>query len=218
MGHHEIEIKRLLADDDAGERLIDALGAPVRAEKRQVNHILDTEDGGLARARYMLRLRTEGATAVLTAKGPSRALSTTTISRMEAETEVEADRVDELLSGAVEPLSLLRACLRDEAYADLWRGLEEARAGRVLRAAGCFETLRRVVDVTLPSGLKLALELDRTSFPGGRKDIEIEIEVPGEAAVDEVEAWLEQLTREANLETAASSPKLTRFYEARERA
>jgi uncharacterized protein YjbK len=217
VGHHEVEIKRLLADDEAGERFIATLGAPVRAEKRQVNTFFDTDDGRLARSRYTLRLRTEGANAFLTAKGPGRTLTATTASRVEAEAAVDADLVDDLLAGAIEPLCLLRGRVRDEAYAELWRGLDEARACRVLRSAGRFENLRRVVDVTLPSGLTLTIEVDRTSFPGGRTDNEIEIEVPDDTAVDGVEAWLEDVTREAGIETAPSSPKVTRFYEARER-
>jgi uncharacterized protein YjbK len=218
MGHHEVEIKRLFADDAAAERFIAALGAPVRAEKRQVNNIFDTDDGRLARSHYLLRLRTEGASAFLTAKGPGRALSATTASRMEAETAVQIDLVDDLLAGAVEPLCVLHARVPDDAYAELWRGLDEARACRVLRCAGSFENLRRVFDVTLPSGLALTVEIDRTDFPGGRTDNEIEIEVVDESLVDEVEAWLEGLAREAGIETAPSSPKLTRFYAARERS
>jgi uncharacterized protein YjbK len=219
MEHHEVEIKRLLAAADAAERLIDALGAPVRAEKRQVNHIFDTNDGSFSRERYMLRLRTEGTSAILTAKGPDRAVSATTTSRMEAEAAVDPELVDDLLAGAVDALSLLRGCVPDEAYADLWSGLEEARGGRALRAAGSFENLRRVVDVTLPNGRRLTVEVDRTDFPGGRTDNEVEIEVCDEAAVvAEVEAWLDDLTRKAGIETATSSPKLSRFYEARERA
>jgi uncharacterized protein YjbK len=218
MGHHEVEIKRLLPDDDAAERFVAALGAPVRAEKRQVNNIFDTDDGHLARSRYTLRLRTEGANALLTAKGPGRAVSATTASRTEAEIAVEPDLVDDLLAGVVEPLCLLRGREPDEAYAELWHGLDEARACRVLSAVGRFENLRRVIDVTLASGLRLTVELDRTEFPGGRTDNEIEIEVADETLVDEVEEWLEGLTREAGIETAPSSPKLARFLEARERA
>lgn len=218
MGHQEVEIKRLLGDDAAAERFIAALAAPVRAEKRQVNTFFDTDDGRLARARYFVRLRTEGDRAFLTAKGPGRAVSTTTASRTEAEVAVEPDLVDDLLAGAVQPLAILREREPDEAYAELWRGLEEACGDRVLRCAGRFENLRRVVDVTLPSGLALTVEVDRTDFPGGRTDHEIEIEVPEEAVVEEVEAWLETLTREAGIETARSSPKLTRFHVARERA
>ncbi|MEA2181831.1 MAG: hypothetical protein QOF69_1016 [Solirubrobacteraceae bacterium] len=218
MGNHEVEIKRLLADDDAAERFIAALGAPVRAEKRQVNAIFDTEDGRLANASYMLRLRIEDASAFLTAKGPARTVSATTASRIEAETAIAPDVVDDLLGGDVEPLCLLRSHVADETYAELWRGLDEARACRVLRCAGRFENLRRVVDVTLPSGLALTVEVDRTEFPNNRTDNEIEIEVSDEDLVEEVEEWLEALTREAGIETTPSSPKLTRFFEAGERA
>jgi hypothetical protein len=47
MGHHEVEIKRLFADDAAAERFIAVLGVPVLAEKHQVNNIFDTDDGRL---------------------------------------------------------------------------------------------------------------------------------------------------------------------------
>ena len=217
MGHHEVEIKRLLGDDAAAERFLAALAAPVVAEKHQVNNVFDTDRGDLARSNYALRVRTEGSDAFLTAKGPGRAVSATTASRMEAEAAIEEELANELLAGAVEPLCVLRARAADAAYAELWRGIDAARGCRPLRATGRFENLRRVIDVTLPGGLELTVELDRTDFPGGRVDNEIEIEVPDEALVDEVESWLDELTSEAGIRTGPSSPKLARYYAALER-
>lgn len=212
--HHEVEIKRLIAGDEEAVALIAALGSPVRAQRRQVNHLFDTDDRRLRRSRYVVRLRTEDDAAYLTAKGPGRRVGGDTVSRVEAEAAVDPGDVDELLAGRLEPLCVLRRSLPGHAYADLWRGLDAARACRPLRAAGSFENLRRVVDVTLPSGVELEVEIDRTQFPGGRVDSEIEIELPCDDLVAEVEQWLDDLARHAGIELRDSTPKTARFYEA----
>lgn len=216
--HREVEIKRLLSGEDAAGELVAALGARVRAEKRQVNHVFDTDDGRLRRSLYTLRLRTEDGAAYVTAKGPGRSVSARTKSRLEAETAADAADVDELLDGRIDALCVLRRAVRDEAYDELWQGIDEARACRPLRAIASFENLRRVVAVTLPSGLELEVEVDRTSFPGARIDSEVEIEVPGEDRVVEVEQWLDAIARDAGIELRDSSPKIARFREALERA
>jgi len=211
---HEVEIKRLLVDDGAAERFVAALRKPVRATQHQVNHVFDTDDGRLARSRHAVRLRVQDGDATLTAKGPGREVSASTSARLEAETTVEDELVEDLLAGRIEPLCVLRQRIPDDAYADLWRGLDEARACRPLRADGRFENTRRVVDVTLASGLQLTVEVDETHFPNARVDHEVEIEVPGEELVAEVEAWLDGVARDAAIETRDSTPKIARFHEA----
>jgi len=213
-GQHEVELKRLLVGPNAGDRLIAALGAGVREEKAQRNHFFDTDDRRLGRARYSVRLRFEDQRAIVTAKGPSRAVGGSTASREEAESEVESAEAEAIVRGGRDPVEVLRAHVSDPAFGGLWRGLETAREGAALRDWGGFENVRRVVPVTLPGGEPLLVEVDRTTFPGGKIDEEVEIELPREALAGEVEAWLEERARTAGIETRASTPKVGRFFAA----
>lgn len=211
-GQREVELKRLLVGPNAGDRLIAALGAGVREEKRQRNHFFDTSDRRLGHARYSVRLRFEDRHAVLGAKGPSRLVGTSTASRDEAESELEPADAQAVLQGALDPIETLRGRISEPAFAELWRGLDAAREGRALRDWGGFENVRRVVPVVLPDGQPLLVEIDRTVFPGGRIDEEVEIELPREELAAGVEAWLEARARAAGLVTRASTPKVARFF------
>jgi len=213
-GHREVELKRLLVGANAGDRLIAALGAGVREEKAQRNRFFDTDDRRLGRARYAVRLRFEDQRAIVTAKGPSRAVGGSTASREEAESEVESLEAEAVVRGELDPVEVLRRRVSDPAFAALWRGLETARAGAALRDWGGFDNVRRVVPVALPGGEPLLVEVDRTVFPGGRIDEEVEIELPREELAGEVEVWLEARARAAGIETRASTPKVARFFAA----
>jgi uncharacterized protein YjbK len=213
--HHEVELKRRLVGPGAADKLIAALGAPVREDKRQRNHIFDTDDGRLHRSRFALRLRVEEGAVFLTAKGPGRSVGASTGSKLEAETRIESALAEAILAGERDVLAELRDRVRDPAYESLWRGMDAALAGTAVRSRGSFENRRRTIPVDLPGGLQVDVEVDQTRFSRERADEEVEIELPDEQAVAVAEAWLERLTRDAGIATAPSSPKIARFYEAR---
>jgi uncharacterized protein YjbK len=210
--HQEIELKRLLRGEGAADKLAARLGT-AREERRQINHVFDTDDRRLQQKRYAVRLRFENEVPILTVKGPSRGVGASIAARAEAEATVDRAQADAILAGHLDPVSALRQLERDPAYATLWAGLDEARGGAPLRQLGHFENLRRVFPVVLPSGLRLDLELDRTRFAADRVDDEVEIELSDEGAAEEVEAWLEATASEAGVATAPSTPKVARFYE-----
>lgn len=216
--HREIELKRLLVGEGAGEKLVAALSGRVARDRVQVNHLFDTANYALRRARYALRLRTEGRKAFLTAKGPTRSVGRSTGSKVEAEAAISMPLAKRVLTGRVDPLAALRARLRNPAYARLWRAFERAVGDRAPRHVGHFENRRRTVRARLPSGLRIAVEIDRTYFPGGRVDHEVEIELPSEAAVAEAERWLRARLRQAGVAARKSTPKVARFYASRRRA
>jgi uncharacterized protein YjbK len=215
-GPNEIELKRILRGEEAAERLISAMGLPVRSESRQVNHIFDTDDRRLDRARYAMRLRTEGSRAFLTAKGPSRNVTSDTATKIEAETRIEPGEVTAVLSGASDPLTMLQKRATNPAFDELWRGIEKVKGNRALRSWGHFENLRRSVSVILPGGDPIEVEIDHTQFPNGRVDNEVEIELRDESEVDRVEAWLEEKARAAGISLGHSTPKVARFFESLE--
>ncbi len=204
-------LKLLLVGDGAADKLIAALGGDVCADKRQVNHIFDTDARSLDRSRHALRLRLEGPDAWLTAKGPTSRVGVDTGSKAEAEAAVEPEVVDALLAGRLDPLSVLRTRVTDPGYAELWKGLEVARRGGALRLWGHFANRRRTVR-TSAAGLELDIEVDRTVFTNGRVDEEVEIEVPREGLVPKVEEWLDATLRAAGIESKKSTPKIARFF------
>jgi hypothetical protein len=210
----EIEVKRLLIGERAGDRLLAALAAPVVAEKRQVNHVLDTKSRALSAARLSLRLRNEDGEWIVTAKGPSQRVAGSTASKVEAESHVEAAVAGAILGAGTSALDVLRARIDDSAFDELWQSFERVLADQPLIVVGSFENERRVVPVILPSGSSLTLEIDRTRFPGGRVDEEVEIELDSAALAAEVEAWLETTARAAGVVTAPSSAKIARFLDA----
>jgi hypothetical protein len=211
--HQEIEIKRLLVGEHAVDRLTAALG-PATSDRMQFNHVFDTDELCLEQQFYALRLRFEDGTPTLTAKGPSRRVGSSASARAEAEATIEPRLAAEILAGRRDPLEVLQERARDAAFTVLWTGIGQARGGRALREVGRFENRRRSIPVTLPNGLELVVELDHTCFAGGRVDDEVEIEVPGEQVVSEVEAWLERRAAAAGVATRPSTPKLARFYAA----
>jgi uncharacterized protein YjbK len=215
-GHSEIELKRRLIGDRAAERLVSAMGKIVSPPREQVNHVFDTDDHGLHRARYALRLRVEPNDCWLTAKGPGRAIGQSGGARLEAETPVEREVAERVLAGELDPIEVLNARLHDRGYGELWSGIEAALRGGRVKSIGRFENDRRTAPVTLPSGRSLMLEIDRTRFPGSRIDEEVELEIPAEDLAPEAEAWLLELLQRAGVSSTESTTKIARFYESLE--
>jgi len=213
--HQEIELKRLLVGDGAADRLVTALG-PVAADVTQTNHFFDTSDGRLRQKRFSVRLRDEDGRFILTAKAPSRGVGGSVSARTEAEAEVDPLTAQQILAGALDPAVTLRQRATDPAFAELWQGLETARAKQPLQRVGQFQNRRRVVAVVVPPALALRVEVDQTFFPNGRVDEEAEIEIPDAELAGTVEAWLEQRASAAGVQTQVSSSKLGRFYAALE--
>ncbi len=210
--HHEIELKRLLGGAGAADRLVDALGGRPARDVMQVNHALDTADGALRRARLSLRLRTENGDAYLTAKGPTQAVTRSTGSKVEAETAIPPSLAGRILAGSADGLAALRRRLPATPYAELFAAIDAARGERAVRPVGHYENRRRSMRVRLPSGRRVVVEVDRTWFPGGRVDDEVEIELPSTRAAAAVERWLDGVLRTAGIRAKTSTAKIARFY------
>jgi hypothetical protein len=92
------------------------------------------------------------------------------------------------------------------------KGPSRGGGGRPLCEVGHFENQRRTVPVVRASGLALTVEIDRTRFPDGRVDDEIEIEIPSDDVVSEVEAWLDERAAAAGIAIGPSRSKDGRFF------
>jgi len=210
----EVEYKLALPDDQALARLKRILveaGAAVQAPLVQVNHFFDTAERDLRGHELALRLRSAGGRHELALKGPATTSAGAALhERPEEELELDARAAAAILAGERSPLELLRECLGASA---LNREAGDIVGGRTLRHIGAFENERtRLGPVVLAErGPALVLELDRTRFPGGRIELELEVEIRAGDAAD-VAAALRDLLRRARVEWRPARSKAERFF------
>jgi hypothetical protein len=190
----ETEIKLLLPDEAAFRRVEDALGP--REGVLQRNDFFDVEGGGLRAARIGVRLRAEGETRRLTLKGdlPDAASDAPLARRIELETEMTPVEFD---AARADGLDLAPWLARFEveagpgplpaALARFLKAIRSACGDRPLHRYAGFvnrRALHRLERTDEAGPLSIELALDRTEFPNGRIDHEIEVELGPEAADD----------------------------------
>lgn len=195
-GAWEQELKFRLRGESDWARLQEVLGPPAQ-RLEQVNTYLDTPDRAVAGGRGMVRLRSENGERVLTFKRGVRVeggyFEAREVEVPLGEAEWERARAGDL--EALEALEPLRA-LRDSGV----RG--------PLAPSGEVRNLRQ--RFPLPSGE--VLELDRTLFPNGREDFEIEVET---RRPEEIRREVQALAERAGIELEVQRrTKYERFLEA----
>lgn len=215
----EVEFKLRLADEAQHGALLallfveDAPPEPVL----QTNHFFDTADHALRAAGLALRLRAAKGRWMFTAKGKSRDLDAAGVltARAEEEREIGDDEARGLLSGERDPVPFFASLFADGAP-PIAAALESAAGGRALQHVGSFENRRTKASARLDDGqggqVELLLEVDRTSFPGGRVDCELEAEVPAERA-PLVEGALRLLLDRLGAPWSTAPSKAARFFE-----
>lgn len=212
---HEIEFKRLLADEASWSRVAEALEAlhlERTAPRMQRNHFFDSKDRKLRNAGFALRVRLEDESALLTAKGPPE--DGVSLARAQVLREVEAplslDRARELLAERDSPLEELANKSTGERA--LLESMARALDGAALGCVGHFENQRTVFGPkALASGDKVHIEMDRTRF-GDRVDYELEVEVTAESA-REVEEFLDDVFAQLSLTWTPAPSKAARLFE-----
>jgi uncharacterized protein YjbK len=220
----ELEWKLALPSEDARAALVRALPGEVLLPERgvrQVNHFFDTAARDLRRMRATLRLREADGRFVLTAKGPAAGPSAAALQvKAEEEAEVPEGRAHAVLDGAQDPLELLASHIppaRSRLVARMVARVGDAPLVRV----GSFENERRrlgpLVFGTDEGTVHLVLELDRTTFPGERVDLEVEAEVE-ESQARRAELALRALFARAGLPWTPATSKAQRFFELLDRA
>lgn len=218
-GAQEIELKLAVGGPDALRAVAAAAlrrGARARPPLRQENLFFDAPDGRLRRADHTLRLRAEGGRFRLAAKGPLEGRADPALHvRAEEEAELGADEALALQRDGAGALDALERALGQTS--PLIARLRRLLAGAELVHAGAFENERVVVGPLAAGGAQLYLELDRTLFPGGRVDCEVELELPA-GALEAGRALLLALLDEAGVVGTPAASKAARFFEAQARA
>lgn len=192
-GRLERELKYRLRGEEDWRSLQAGLGPPLRAVT-QVNHYLEAPDGRLGRASALLRVRLEGdGDRVLTFKKGER-VQAGYFEAVEVDAQVSLSEQEALWGGSLEDalwsLSPLRA-------------FEEDLGRAPLSLLGTIENLR--LSFPLPSGG--LLELDRTRFPDGSVDHEVEIET---CEPELARGWFEALAGRLGI---AAEPQLETKFE-----
>jgi uncharacterized protein YjbK len=231
----EREFKLCIPDEDARQRLLDELGPGATHTARQVNHYFDSARNTLRLARIALRLREEDGRFTLTLKGDTAGGDTaggdtaesetvlaetgtpasTLTTRTEEEREIEPSEARSILEGRLSPLEILAH--GELAEAPLIRRAQALLATEALVWLGSFENERtRVGPLVYPRGSRqpaLLFEFDRTRFPGGLVELELEVELPPEADAPATERALEALFRSVALTPTSAAPKVARFLQ-----
>ncbi|HEY4157418.1 MAG TPA: CYTH domain-containing protein [Polyangiaceae bacterium] len=218
-GNLEVELKFRLADAAAQSALIRALGGTGGPSVEQRNHFFDTAERDLGRAKYTLRLREErGRGYLLTAKGPERrSFDGMLTEKLEREGPLDARTAQSLLDGYAAPLAVLSELLG--ANADVCVALREAAGERVVSEVGSFANTRTPLAVEVDvRGVHwpAVFEFDRTVFPDGRVDFEVEVELRGlrtDEQRDQLAEAVRNLVRQAGIELEPAPSKAQRLFE-----
>jgi len=214
----EVEFKLALGGEADVAALLAALPAgspPPGPAREQLNHFFDTPGGALRRARLALRLREEAGRFRLTAKGPAAATADEALAdRPEEEVSLDATWAFDLLGERRSALEVLVARLGPR-HPPLVDELLRAAGDRPLRRVASFRNERRQLGpLELPGAdgpVSLTLELDRSEFPGGRVDHEVEAEVvPAQA--EAARAALASLFSRAGLPWQTAPSKAERLF------
>ncbi|MEZ4331173.1 MAG: CYTH domain-containing protein [Myxococcota bacterium] len=209
-GWIETELKLLLRDETAYGRVAQALGHP--AAVRQTNSFFEDDAGMLRAARIGVRLRAEGEARRLTLKGdvPAASEAGSLARRIELEAAMSQPEFDAALDSGLDLAPWLerfaRAAGADPLPPPLARFLATIRTATLGRRLACrarFDNDRAIARLTLSDtegDLPIELALDRTRFPGGRVDQEIEVELgpatpPGTAGDPRLAPRIEQALR-----------------------
>jgi len=190
----------------------------------QDNYFFDTRDRSLRAAHIGLRIRREGDIVRLTAKGPSASTTDLSITRrVELERASSEPELAAALTAGVDLTSTVaswRATAPEDpkgsaAVAEFLNTLEAA--GPRFHSTGEFQNERRTgrLDLINEQGpCPITIELDRTRYPGGREDFEIEVEAAAgeEADLPRIrDALLTWLEGEGRIQTFNAESKLARL-------
>ena len=222
----EIELKLALPDEDAWHWVRERLTEP--RVTPQSNHFFDSPGAPLRNARVGVRLRSEGERRLLTVKSDGQIETEDALSRrIELESAVPREAFDEaledglLLGPWIENWRVeLAPSADDSPELKTFLTRLESLTPEPLQRFGGFDNERTTgtLRLDLADGpQRIEVELDRTHFPGGRTDFELEVEFPTEgpkgreALPEEVQRALIDRLGEGGIHPFAAASKLARF-------
>ena len=216
----EIELKFALTDAAELEKLSASLGGKAGPTVEQINHFFDTAELDLHRTKHVLRLREEDRSRyLLTAKGPGGSELGALSERTELETNIDPSTARAILEGSSSALSILEQAIGAEA--PLLRELRTLATRKPLKSVGKFRNTRtpQEVLVELDAGFtqRVVFELDRTAFPDGRVDFEVEVELQGagdEAERNRLAQAIRSLVEKAGISVRTAPSKAKRLFDA----
>ena len=192
----EQEVKLALPDAAAYQRVCDGLSG-FEGENEQSNTYWDREDRVLTRAGVLLRLRFEGGGATLTVKKGASVEGDGTFRVEEDEAPVDVELARAIAAGEREFASLESPVL-DRLVGHFGDLAPWTKWGAMQNVRRCYRTA---------SGL--LLEVDRTVFPSGAVEWEVEAESDDpEAAAVEVRGLLDALGVDYEPQTRSKSDRL----------
>lgn len=180
----------------------------------QTNHYFDTPSGSLRRARIALRLRKQADRYRLTLKGKSERSSAggALTERREEEFELRSDQAQSILSGAGSPLDVFEARCPNSQMVKL---AKHAIGAESVQNLGSFQNRRwrlGPLELSEAEGISLCMEFDRSEFPNGAIEYELEVEVPN-FVCDSVERALRRAFEAGGLPWRTAKSKAQRFFE-----
>jgi len=224
----EIELKLALPDEDAWHWVRERLTEP--RVTPQSNHFFDSPGAPLQAAKIGVRLRREDERRLLTVKSDGQSETEGGLSRrIELESVLPREAFDEALADGLllDPWienwrAELAASADDSAELEAFLTRLEHLTPEPLQRFGGFDNERTIgiLRIDLADGpQRIEVELDRTHFPGGRIDFELEVEFPTEgpketgheALPKEVQRALIDRLGEGGIHPFAAASKLARF-------
>ncbi len=209
----EIELKIGLASEADRTLLIKKFGPPEQAISQR-NLFLDGENGELRAEKYVLRVRRERE---FPAAGPAIERVTLALKGKNTGTGVVSKReeIESPLGLSMEEIERSPERLLLMASRPIAVLKERIPTLEALRLLGFFDNDRSVLHVALDiegASVKTVWEVDRTVFPGGRVDCELEIELEDEHGAEAIAKAVEQALSEAGIKTVPQPQgKFSRF-------
>jgi uncharacterized protein YjbK len=219
----EIEFKFAVEGKYAFEHLVSQLGLPLSVLQNavtQINHFYDSAAYCLHQRHFVIRLREQSDRHFLTIKGEQQADANTTsvlTSRIEEEVALCRESAEALLAGTVSPQQIIKENFSDRSPS-LLQMIETACNQQELVHIGDFRNVRiHLPPVLLAVGRnseRLEFELDSSTFPDGKVEYEVEIEISEHSDADAIEAALKDLFRQAGIQWHTAPSKAERFFTA----
>ncbi|MGB5603989.1 MAG: CYTH domain-containing protein [Gammaproteobacteria bacterium] len=219
----EIEFKFVVADKKAFHQLVEHLrlsASVLDHGVNQTNHFFDSRTFCLRQSHFAIRLRQEGTNHILTLKAeqqPDSSEIAVLTDRIEQEAELPHETAQALLQGMDTPQQVIRRYFEDSSSAPL-QFIQSACGDQALIHIGEFVNHRiRLPRVRIPVGKyweTIEFELDTSTFPNGRIDHELEIEISEHSDAAAMEAALIELFEQAGIDWYSAPSKAERFFNA----